>query len=83
MPLAEGVGIGSSVDLWVTVIDDAGPHSSLVGSGLAVKDVREAKSTLAGGGGQTVYVAVPLGDVAKVLDAVSSDGEIAIVATGS
>ena len=82
MPLADGVGVGSSVDLWVTVSDDSGPHSSLVGSGLAVTDVREAKSTLAGGGGQTVYVAVPLGDVAKVLDAVSSDGEIAIVATG-
>jgi hypothetical protein len=30
-----------------------------------------------------VYVAVPLGEVARVLDAVSGDGEVAIVAAGS
>jgi hypothetical protein len=82
MPLADGVGVGSTVDLWVTVVDDAGARSTMVGSGLAVTDVREAQSTLGGTGGQTVYVAVPLGDVPKVLDAVSSDGEIAIVAAG-
>ena len=83
MPLADGVGVGSLVDVWVTVQDDSGSHSTLVGSGLAVTDVREAKSSLGSEGGQTVYVAVPLSDVAKVLDAVSSDGEVAIVAAGA
>lgn len=83
MPLADGVGVGSLVDVWVTVQDDAGSHSTLVGSSLPVTDVREAKSSLGAAGGQTVYVAVPLADVAKVLDAVSSDGEVAIVAAGS
>lgn len=80
MPLADGVGVGSLVDLWVTVQGDAGPHSTLVGSGLPVTDVRQAQSSLGSSGGQTVYVAVPLADVASVLDAVSSDGEVAIVA---
>ena len=83
MPLADGVGVGSLVDVWVTVETDSGPHSTLVGSGLAVTDVREARSSLGSAGGQTVYVAVPLADVGKVLDAVSSDGEVAIVAAGS
>lgn len=83
MPLADGVGVGSAVDVWVTVKDDSGSHSTLVGSGLAVTDVREATSSLGSSGGQTVYVAVPLGDVANVLDAVSADGEVAIVAASS
>lgn len=83
MPLADGVGVGSLVDVWVTTQDDVGAHSALVGSGLAVTDVREASSSLGSSGAQTVYVAVPLADVAKVLEAVSSDGEIAIVAAGN
>jgi hypothetical protein len=84
MPLADGVGVGSIVDVWVTVQADDGPQSSLVGSGLAVTDVREADSSLGSRGGQTVYVAVPLGDVARVLDAVSgADAEVAIVAAGA
>jgi len=82
MPLADEVSVGALVDVWVTVQGDTGAHSTLVGSGLAVTDVREAKSALGSGGGQTVYVAVPLTDVAKVLDAVSSDGAVSIVAAG-
>ena len=46
MPLADGVGVGSLVDVWVTVQDDTGSHSTLVGSALPVTDVREAKSSL-------------------------------------
>ena len=80
MPLADGVGVGSLVDVWVTLEDDTGTHSSLVGSGLSVTDVREAESSLGSAGGQTVYIAVPSGDVGDVLDAVASDGEVAIVA---
>ncbi|MGC4173840.1 SAF domain-containing protein [Demequina sp.] len=83
LPLADGVGVGSRVDVWVTTPGDAGPTSVLVGSDLAVTDVREAKASLGSDGGQTVYVAVPLADVADVLNAVSSDGDIAIVAAGS
>jgi len=83
MPLADGVGVGSIVDVWVTVQTDAGPESTLVGSALPVTDVREAESSLGAGGGQTVYVAVPLGDVGRVLDAVAADGDVAIVAAGS
>jgi hypothetical protein len=83
MPLADGVGVGSLVDVWVTVQADDGPHSSLVGSGLAVTDVREAQTSLGASGTQTVYVAVPASDVAGVLDAVSSGGDVAIVAAGS
>ncbi len=82
MPLADDVSVGALVDVWVTVQSDTGAHSTLVGSALAVTDVREAKSALGSGGGQTVYVAVPLTDVAKVLDAVSSDGAVSIVAAG-
>ena len=83
MPLADGVGVGSLVDVWVTVQSDAGPRTTLVGEGLAVTDVREAQSSLGSTGGQTVYIAVPTSNVAKVLDAVSSDGDIAIVSAGS
>jgi len=82
MPLAEGVGVGSLVDVWVTVQAETGPQSTLVGSGLPVTDIREAASSLGSGGGQTVYVAVPLEDVGRVLDAVSADGDVAIVAAG-
>ena len=83
MPLADGVGVGSLVDVWVTVETDAGPQSTVVGTGLAVTEVREAGSALGSAGGQTVYVAVPLADVGKVLDSVSSDGEVALVAAGN
>src|SRR5690606_18796705 len=31
MPLADGVGVGSRVDVWVTVQTDSGPQSRLVG----------------------------------------------------
>lgn len=82
MPLAQGVGVGSYVDVWVTVNDDTGPRSELVGSALAVTEVREAESSLGSSGGQTVYVAVPLAEVGAVLDAVSGDGEVSIVAAG-
>jgi hypothetical protein len=80
MPLADDVGVGTSVDLWVTIQTEAGPVSTLVGEALAVTDIREAESSLGASGGQTVYVAVPLSEVDEVLDAVSSDGEIAIIA---
>lgn len=83
MPLAEGVGVGSIVDVWVTVEDDAGAHSTLVGADLPVTEVREPESGLGARGGQTVYVAVPLNEVAKVLTAVSTSGDVAIVAAGS
>jgi hypothetical protein len=82
MPLARGVGVGSTVDVWVTVGDDAGQRSELVGEGLAVTEIREAESSLGSSGGQTVYVAVPLPQVGDVLDAVSGDGEVSIVAAG-
>ena len=82
MPLARGVGVGSTVDVWVTVGDDAGQRSELVGEALAVTEIREAESSLGSSGGQTVYVAVPLPQVGDVLDAVSGDGEVSIVAAG-
>lgn len=83
MPLARGVGVGSTVDVWVTVGDDADARSELVGAGLAVTEIREAESSLGSGGGQTVYVAVPLAEVGDVLNAVSGDGQVSIVAAGS
>jgi len=83
MPLADGVGVGSRVDVWVTVQTDSGPQSRLVGADLAVTDVREAKSALGSSGGQTVYIAVPTSEVAAVLNAVSSGGDVAIVAAGT
>ena len=83
MPLAEGVGVGSLVDVWVTAEDDLGAHSTLVGEDLPVTEVREAESGLGSRGGQTVYVAVPLGEVATVLAAVSTSDDVAIVAAGS
>lgn len=83
MPLADGVGVGSVVDVWVSVQGEDGPHSRLVGTGLPVTEVREAESSFGTGGGQTVYVAVPLGQVSTVLDAVSGDGSVSIVAAGS
>lgn len=83
MPLADGVGIGSVVDVWLTVQGEGGPHSTLVGSELAITDVRESESSLGSSAAQTVYVAVPLADVGRVLAAVAADGDVAIVATGS
>jgi len=83
MPLAEGVGVGTLVDVWVTAQDDLGAHSTLVGQNLPVAEVREAQSGLGARGGQTVYVAVPLDEVATVLAAVSTSDDVAIVAAGS
>lgn len=83
LPLAEAVERGAVVDLWVTVDHDAGPQSTLVGEALAVVDVKREGGGLAGSGAQTVYVAVPTDDVARVLEAVSTDGEIAVVAAAS
>lgn len=83
LPLAEAVERGTVVDLWVTVDADTGPQSTLVGEALAVVDVKREGAGLAGGTSQTVYVAVPTGEVARVLAAVATDGEIAVVAAAS
>lgn len=80
-PLAAGIGVGSSVDLWVTVDGDDGPHSTLVQTALVVIEVADGDRSIAGTRGPTVYVAVPEGQVGAVLDSVASGGEIALVGT--
>ena len=80
---AAGIGVGSSVDLWVTSDDGAGARSRLVQTDLVVIEVADADRSLAGTRGPTVYVAVPAEDVGAVLDSVASGGEIALVGTAA
>lgn len=81
LPLASDIGIGSIVDLWVTVAGSAGPSSTLVGTGLSVVDVARSEGAFSAGRSQTVYLSVPAADVPRVLDAIASDGDVAIVGT--
>jgi hypothetical protein len=79
LPLASDIDVGSIVDLWVTVAGDDGPSSTLVGTDLSVVDVARAEGAFAAGRSQTVYLSVPAADVPRVLDAIASDGDVAIV----
>jgi len=68
------------VDIYVTVEDDNGRASTRqVGEALVVADVVREDSTFSVGGGETVYVVVPTGDIPDLLDALAADGEVSVV----
>ncbi|WP_084038265.1 hypothetical protein [Demequina sp. NBRC 110053] len=79
-PLAPNIGAGSAVDLWIAAGDD--PVATLVAAGLVVAEVARADGAFSVSGGETVYVTVPRDEVAAVLDAVASGGEVSVVGHG-
>ncbi|WNM23858.1 SAF domain-containing protein [Demequina capsici] len=79
-PVAQGIGPGSIVDVWVTVVDEDGqPSSRLVGEQLAVDAVEADDAAFAGSGAQTVYVIVPQDRMEAFLDALAVDGDLSVV----
>ncbi len=79
-PVADSIGPGSLVDVWLTVTDAAGtPSSRLVGQSLAVEAIERDEGSFAGTGVETVYVVVPREGMEAFLDALASEGELSVV----
>ncbi len=79
-PVSEGIARGSLVDVWLTVLDDAGtPSSNLVAQSLVVDAVARDDGSFAGTGIETVYVVVPEEQMEGFLDAIAVEGELSVV----
>jgi hypothetical protein len=79
LPLAESIGRGALVDVWLTVEGEDGPESRLVAGGLVVDQVDRATGALSVGNAETVYVVVPVPQMPEFLDAIAADGDISVV----
>lgn len=79
IPVAASIGVGSRVDVWITTHRDDVPHSTLVASDVIVTDIERDSGAFAVGGSQTVYVNIPVVMMQDVLNALASDGEIAVL----
>lgn len=83
--LSSKVVAGSQVDLWLVapqptgVADAAAPAPELLAEALVVAELGDRGSGLLGGGAPTVHVLAPSGDLPRVLAALASGGEVAIV----
>lgn len=79
-PVSEGIARGSLVDVWLTVVDDAGqPSSTAIATAVAVDEVVTDDRAFAGAGAEIVYVNVPQDQLAAFLDALALDGEVSVV----
>lgn len=78
-PLAEDIGPGSVVDVWLTAPTDAGVVSTPVADSLVVSQVEHDDGAFAVGSAETVYVLVPQAALGDFLGAVATDGDISIV----
>lgn len=78
-PLAEDIGAGSVVDVWLTAQTDDGPLSTSVADSLVVSQVEHEDGAFAVGSAETVYVLVPQAGMGDFLGALATDGEISIV----
>lgn len=84
LPLAAAVTRGAVVDVYITVEDDSGRHSSrLIGESLVVDDVTADESGFGIGTGETVYVVVPAPKIADFLEAIATGGDISVVGLAS
>jgi hypothetical protein len=80
LPLAASIDRGAVVDVYVTIEDDAGkPVTRLIGSALVVDGVVREDSAFGVGLGETVYVVVPVREVAAFLEALAGGGDISVV----
>jgi hypothetical protein len=80
LPVAASVGRGAVVDVYVTVEDESGrPATRLIGAALAVDEVVRDDTAFGAGSGETVYVVVPVRDVADFLEALAGGGEVSVV----
>ncbi|WP_159448410.1 SAF domain-containing protein [Demequina sp. NBRC 110052] len=79
-PLAEGIGRGAIVDVWLTVEGaDGAPTSTLVGESLVVDAVQTSSGAFTATGSETVYVVVPEAEMEGFLDALATEGELSVV----
>lgn len=78
-PLAEDIGAGSVVDVWLTAETDGGPVSSPVADSLVVSQVEDEGGSFAVGSTETVYVLVPQAEMGDFLGAIATDGAISII----
>lgn len=80
LPLAEGIGPGSVVDVYLTTRDDDERVTTrAVAQGLVVQSVDSDGGGFAGGVEETVYVVVPRGEIEDFLAALATDGDISVV----
>ena len=82
LPVGEGIERGAVVDVWLTEHHDDGPASRLVGQQLVVDQVDRTDGAFAVGGAQTVYVVVPVHQLADFLDAIATEGDVSVVGLG-
>jgi len=82
LPLAEGIDRGAVVDVWITEYEEDGPSSRMVGQSLIVDQVDRTEGAFAVGNAQTVYVVVPVDEMADFLDAIATDGDVSVVGLG-
>ncbi|SEE99175.1 hypothetical protein [Ruania alba] len=76
--LAEGIGAGSRVDLWVGPGDDAGEPELLV-SGAEIAAVHEDTSLFSGPGTMQAHLLVPIDALPVVLAAIGAESAITVV----
>lgn len=77
--LSDRVVTGSTVDLWSVPPADANEGPSELVRGVDVAQVDTASSGLVGRGGAAVHVLVPSDRLADVLEALASEGTVAVV----
>lgn len=83
LPLADDIGPGSVVDIYLTVDTVEGPSTSLVAAGLVVDTVDRDGAAFGVGASETVYVVAPVGIIADLLEALAADGDITVVGLGA
>lgn len=82
LPLADGIEVGSLVDIYLTTDDEGEPRTRAVARSLTVESVEEDDGSFAASSLETVYVAVPDGEIEDLLDALATKGEISVVGMG-
>lgn len=78
LPLADGIDAGSIVDIYLTTGDDEA-RTTAVAEGLVVESVEHDDGSFSASTVETVYVVVPQDDIADLLDALATDGDISVV----
>jgi len=83
LPLADGIGAGSVVDVYLTSdatgSNSTSPTTRAVARGLTVESVAHDGGSFSGAKIETVYVVVPASGIEGLLDALASGGEISVV----